>query len=702
MTIIPSNLSRAPNSLMTRVAMGGIGRTQVGLLAVSQQMSSGRLINSFSDDGVKAATITTLSDSIARRQQQQRNLDHADASLAALDQALGDANDTLLEARTIASQQVNVGSSPEERAGQAVVVNSLVQTLLQIGNRRSVAGHIFGGTTPGTPPIESLFGGYRYVGQGAGLLTDIDLGSSVPITLGQPNPIGETSVRVRGTADLDPSPTTQTRVAELNGARGVGVRLGVMEFSIDGGARVRVDMTGADTLEQVATRLRNAIGDEERRTETTILGAGGVGVGTRGLTLDIAAAAAPATGPEIRFFDPPGGSTAADLGLTGDGAPPAFTPTAGEGAELQARLSWRTPIAALRGLGGPLGRIAVVSLGQRREVDLSTAQTLGDLRNLIQGTGLGLRVEINVSGNGIDVVNEVAAGRDAAMSIEEISDAGDPTRNLTASRLGIRTLMPDTRLADLNDGRGVRINDSVRHPITGLVDPALSSDLRITLGDGRSFDVDLRPQDTVSVRTLLARINEAAADPSSMVNPPGGPAIAVPAEFEARLGTGANGIELVQSGSTGNAIRVEPRNNSPAADDLGFLDGSYDPGSGTFRAQDRGRVRVNNLFTALIDLRDALERNDTAGITLAGERIEAIVDRVSQSRALVGGYSRRVADGKKSQEDLLILDQTTRSTLQDLDYAEAATRLSRLQTQLQAGYTVTSQLLSRSLLDFLG
>lgn len=699
MTVIPSNLARAPNALVSRIASGSIGRTQLGLLNVSNQMSTGRLINAFSDDGVKAAAILTLSDSIARREQQKRNLDHADASLNALDQALGDGNELLLEARRIASEQVNVGSSPQERQGQAVVVNQMIQGLYQLASRKSVAGYIFGGNTPGTQPVQPLFGGYRFLGQGSGLITDIDLGSSVPITLGQPNPIGETSVRVKGTADLNPGIVGGTRLVELNGARGAGVKTGKVEFSFAGGPRTQIDLSQADTVEQVATTIANALKDYERTNSVTILGPRGVTWSGGSLRIDVDNAGA-APDPTLTFFDMPGGSTGVDLGLVNESTPFSFSATTPDGVDVQAKLSWRTPVAALRGITGALGSIKISSLGQSRIIDLSQAQNLGDIRNAIEGTGLGLRVEINADGSGIDVVNEVSAGRAEALSIEEVP-TGNAATDRTAERLGIRSMMGSTRLSDFNDGRGVQIVDGATNPITGQLDPAKNSDLRITLGDGRIFDVDLRPQDVVTVQSLINRINAAAADPANLVGPANAAPIQVPGEFVATLGNGANGIELVQPGNP-NRIKVEPRNNSPAAEQLGFLDGTYDPATGTFRAVDRAKVRVDNLFTALIDLRDALQNNDTNGITLAGERVESIVDRVSQTRALVGGFSRRVLEGQQTQEDLLILDQSTRSQLQDLDFTEASIRLNQLQVQLQAGYSVTSQILSRSLLDFLG
>ncbi|MFN0133054.1 MAG: flagellin [Phycisphaerales bacterium] len=677
MSMMP--IGRVTNLLTASTALSNLGRTNLALYRLQGQMASGVAVGRFSDDAVKAALISVLDERLERSGQTRRNLDHAEASLNVLDQALGEANETMLEAKGIASAQVGLGSSAAERASQAEVVNSLIQSMLGTANRQGVAGSVFGGATPGEPAVRALFAGYRYVGQGGGLMTDTGLG--VPITIGGANPIGRTSARVKGDVDLDPSLTADTRLADLSGARGVGVTLGQVEFSFDGGPRTVVDLSGADSVEDVILTLTHAIKDYETANSVTILGPGGVSIDDGGLSIDVAPSGS-GPDPQLQFFDPTGGSTAADLGLAGD-PPMMFQDGTSAGLELDAHLTWRTPVTALRGVTGPLGSLRISSLGQTRDVDLSGAATLADVRNLIEGTGLGLRVEITEKG--IDVYNEVAAGKAQGLSIAEVSG-----ENSTATRLGIRTLTGSTRIADFNDGRGVSIAANGFNPSTNQPDPTLDIDFEIKLGDGRSFTVDLRSQDMATVQTVLDRINAEATNAG----------ITVPGDFEAGLSDGENGLVLTQASTITGAITVGVKNNSPAAEQLGLLAGTY--ASGSFRAEDRAKVRVDNVFTNLIDLRDSLLENNTVGITLAGEKLEESVDGLAQSRALVGGYAKRVEDGQRRQEDLDVLDETTRSGLRDVDYAEAAVRLSLLQTQLQAGLATTAQSLSRSLLDFLG
>lgn len=679
---IPPIFSRAPNLLQSQFAISTLNRTQLSLFQVQQELSTGKAITRYSDDPVKASVISMLNDRLGLSAQHAGSLDQADSSLSTLDQALSDASDLVNQAKSIASSEVGLGATAAERLSQSHVVDSMIQSLYSIANRQGVAGHIFSGSTPSSPAVGAFADGYRYLGQGSGLVTDMGLGGDIPMTLGGDTPIGSMSSRVQGDVDLRPALTSSTRIADLSGARGTGVALGPVQFSFNGGARVQIDLSGADTVGDLTTRITNALHDYEQANHVTVLGPGGVSINGGSLSIDLAPPQPPATS-SLQFFDLGNATTAQDLGLTATPAT-SFTSTAQTGLELGAKLTWGAPISSLRGITTPpaLGSLKINNLGQSRTIDLSGAQTLEDVKNAIEGSGLGVHVEINADRTGINVVNDVASGRNSAMSIEEVAGG-----NQTATRLGIRTLSASTRISDFNFGKGVQIAD-------GNTDAARNTDFTITLGDSAQthFTVDLRPQDMSTVQSVIDRINAAAQ--AAGVN--------VPADFQAGLSDTSNGLVLKQNTAFPTAIKIEAENNSPAAQQLGLSDGSFDASTGTFRATDHATVRADNLFTTLIDLRDALKNNDTSGITVAGEEIETSVDRLAQTRAIVGAYAQRVQDGKKQQQDQTVLDEQTRSTLQDTDYTQAAVQLNLLQTQLQAGLTTTAQQFSRSLLDYLG
>ncbi|MCC6677059.1 MAG: hypothetical protein IT436_07940 [Phycisphaerales bacterium] len=687
MSILPANISRVPNLMFSQVSLSNLTRTNISLFGLQTQMVTGKAVNKMSDDAVRAASILVLHDRLERSGQQQRNLEHAASSLNMLENALRDAGELALQAKDIASSQLSFGVSAGERASQATVISEMLAGLYNISNRESEAGYVFGGSRSAVPPVVEFHGGYRYVGGGPGLITDQAMGATVPITLGPGNPIGSLSARVRGGVDLNPNLSPDTRLADLAGARGLGVAMGAVRFSFGAGPAAEVELTGADTAGDVADRLTKAIRDYESAEGVTILGSGGVGFSGGGFTFDVMPGPA-----SLAFSEVGSGVTAQDLGLcTGDGSL-SFSSTRTAAVDLDPALTWLSPVSTLAGLTGPLGSIRVNNVGKSVTLDLSGAQTLQDIKNTIEGADLGVRVEINADGTGIDVLNEVATTRSGAMSIEEVGGAG-----LTATRLGIRTLGADTRLDEFNDGRGVQIINGSVNPTTGLADPALDVDFTITLGDSANtrIRVDLRPQDVLTVQTVIDRINQEAAPQLAAAGLPA-------AALRAGLSDSSNGIVLTQDAGFGAALRVEPNNNSLAAEQLGLMTGRYDTASASLVGEDRAKVRVDNLFTNLLDLREALLGNQTSGIGLAGEGLGVSVERLAETRGLVGGFSKRVTDAGEREQDRAVLDEQLRSQLEDLDYTEAATRFSLLQTQLEAGLRTAATANTLTLLDYLG
>lgn len=698
MTSIPSNLGRVPNLLASQVALANLSRTNAALFRTNSELSTGRSILRPSDDPVRSAAISSLDERLEATEQRLRNLSHAGSAMGVIDSTLAQINDLLLSGKQIAQEQLNFGSSSEEKDQQAAVVQSLIDGLLRHANQDTVAGYIFGGSAAGQRPVVELLGGYRSRASGSGLITDLGAGQSIPLSLSEMNPLVGSTSRVVGTVNLDPQLTSDTRLADLGGAQGLGVSIGDLEFAVSGGAMRRIDLSDADTIGDVIERVNAALLAYEEETGEDVVGPGGVSIDGTSLTIDVPGATPPALDPEIQFTDIGTSTVARDLGLS-DGGTLVFSPSSDTGLGLAPRLTMLSPVSSLggsTGLAGPLGSIRISNGGLTRVVELSGAQTIQDIKVAIEAEDLGLRVEIDPEAGSLVIVQELAAASGQGLSISDVDD-GSVGGAGTATALGIRTFAAGTRLDSFNDGRGVRLVTNAKDPISGLPDPARDVDFAITLGNGTVLSIDLSPGDIVTVGTLMSAINAQAAPQLAAA---GLPATA----FEARLSADTGGIELFQDTSVATItgpMSVSTRNGSPAATDLGLLDRSYDASTGTLISQDRATVRSLNAFTALLDLREALESNDTIGIGLAGEQIEQTLDAMTRTRGLFGGYDRRVADLTTGEEDRQVLDETIRSSLRDSDFAEAASRFSLLQTQLTAGYRVVAQSSQMSLLDYL-
>jgi len=660
MSTIPSNLARVPTMLSSNIMLGSLQRGQHSLLNAQIELATGRIVNRPSDNAVSASTISVLEDILERRTQRLHNLQHAESTLGTLDQALADTSDLLLEAKGIGASQIGVGSDAQTRKNQAEVVDAMINELVSIGNRKYQLTHLFGGSATANAPFTTLLGQLRYGGAGDGMLTDVGFERGVPITLSGEAAFGALSSRVEGDADLNPQLTADTRILDLNGATGQGVALGAINVDVNG-TDLEVDLSTAHTVQDVIDALQAAI-------QTVDAGAAVAIDGASGNSFRIT----PSGGVTVTISDLSTDGAAAHLGLAGSFAGPGGA----AGADVNPKLIETTRLADLPGLTIPLGTIRLQNAGQSRDLDLSSAETVRDVINAVAGLKLGVRVEIAATGDRLNFLNELSGGM---MSIGEVGGGS------TATELGVRSLTNSTLLADFNDGRGVSIRSGSVDPITGLPDPAADLDFRMTVKDGRTFDVDLAG--AITVDDVLTAINAAATTAG----------LAVPAEFTAGLADDGNGITLTDN-TVGTTTSVTALNGSFAASDLGIL-GSTD--SATLTGEDRAMVAVDSVFSHLIALRDALRANDERGITLATEKLDTDIARAAEARATVGVRSRRISDGISREEDLQLQDLSLKSELQDLDYTEAAVRFASLQQQLQAGLATTSNVSRLSLLDYL-
>lgn len=680
MSFFGAGIGRVPNILLSRAALSSIERTSQQIFRASGQISTGREIQRPSDDAVRASAITDLDARLERSTQKLRNLSLASGTLGVVDTTLNELANLAQEARSLAVGQANVGPSAGERSSQAVVVQSQLESLLRLANQTSLPGYIFGGTRPGTAPVEEISGAYRFAGEFGGLTPDIGIGGRIPITLGAGNAIGSLSSRVEGTTRLDPALTLETRIADLRGARSLGVELGVIEAVIDGTDLVRIDLSRADTIGDVLDRIAAELIRYEQEETKDVLAPTGASVDLERLKIDLTA------GSTIEFRDIEGSTVAQDLGLVKTGGA-AFALADPFGADLAPKLTKRTPIAALQALSAPLGRVEITNNGFTTEVDLAGALTIADIESRFESAGVLVRVELNPDGESLNIVNELAASADRALSI---TDADDSTQ--TATRLGIRSFQATTPIADFNFGRGVEV-------LSQSPDPNLNVDFSITLesnppGTPTTIRVDLRPADIATVGTVLSAINSQIATQLAAAGRPA-------TDLTAALVDGQNGFALIPDAAITTPVTVSRENNSPAAEQLGFTTGAWDAANNRFVSADRATVRVDNVFTHLIDLADALRGDNTFGIQLASEKLESAAGRLTELRALVGGYAARVEDETRREEDRSVLDTQIRSGLRDADFAAVASEYSLLQTQLEAGLRTTASQASLSLLDFI-
>jgi len=329
------------------------------------------------------------------------------------------------------------------------------------------------------------------------------------------------------------------------------------------------------------------------------------------------------------------------------------------------RITRLTPVAELgQGAGIDLESGLLVSNGANTAtVDLSTAKTVQDIINAINNAGVFVRARINDAGTGIEVLNEVSG---TSLSIGE-------NGGTTATDLGIRTLTTSTPLTQLNFGNGVT-----------TVSGTGKADLRVVAKNAKTVDVDI--DGAVTVGDVIDRINAAATTAGVAI--------------KASLATTGNGIRIEDAtGGTGD-LTVALANLSAAPIDLGI----QKTVSGTVKeliGDDVNLTRTGGILGALFDLESALRGADTQGITAAGGRLDTLTADVTRMHGIIGARSQTMATKRTQMEDATTSTQQFLSEVQDLDYAEAATKLQTAMTQLQANLQASSSVMNLSLLDFL-
>ncbi len=181
--------------------------------------------------------------------------------------------------------------------------------------------------------------------------------------------------------------------------------------------------------------------------------------------------------------------------------------------------------------------------GKTYTIDLSTAETIEDVLNLINGSGASVLAEINASGNGIDVRSRLSG---ANFSIGE-------NGGTTATDLGLRSFHAGTPLSELNFGRGVDLGEG--------------PELTIRRSDGVELDIELAG--ALTVQDVLNAINHHPhnTDPATRVT--------------ARLAQFGNGIELINEQFVGPDRLTIVRGPTGAAWDLGLVPRGQDSISAT-------------------------------------------------------------------------------------------------------------------------
>jgi flagellar hook-associated protein 2 len=638
MSISPSQFARFTNLLSADMATQTIDQTRQQILVAQNQISTGLRITQPSDDPGNSAIVLQLQKTLDHQNQYLANVQKSQSQLSEVDSSLGSLTDLLTQAQTIASQNVGTNATAAQRAAAAAQVQTLYQQAISIGNTQFEGSYIYGGSRSNQQPFVSVNGGVQFVGSRTVLQNTASANTLLPFQVSSAKVFGASS-GVNGSVDLTPSLTATTRISDLRGAGGNGVRPGTIQLG-NGTVAASVDLSHADTIQDVVNSINAAA-------------VGNITASISGNHLVLSTSGT----DSITVSDVGGGNTAAALGIRQNIGAGAGTSVVG--GSVQPNVTLLTPLSALRaGAGIDTTQGLTITTGQTTAtVNLSSAATVQDLINAVASFGTSAQAQINSTGTGINIVNTVQGTQ---MTIAE-------NGGTTAADLGVRTFSPSTSLSDLNGGQGVT---------TATPDP----DFQVTRSDGTSFTVSLTGAKTI--QDVIDDINTAA----------GG--VGLTASFA----TTGNGIVLTDTAGGAGGPTVTALNSSSAAASLGLTT----PAAGNvIQGSDVNPVESTGVFADLAQLQSALSKNDQAGITSAAEALDADRQRVITTRGQAGAQVQELQSLQTSLQTQNISTQALMSQIQDADLPSTITKFTTLQTALQASLQVAARGVSLTLMNFL-
>ena len=639
--------------------------SQLGIQQLEDQLSSGKRYSLPSQDPAAAIRVIGIQRDLEFRDQTLRNLDSSQGYLNVTESTLGNIQDQLIELRGLGVESAGNVSSEEERAGWVSQINATIERLTAATNTRYQDRYLFSGGTVNTATVTNSDNTVQFSGNDLNLLTIADNGQYIAHNVTGQKALGLISDGIVSRVNLAPAAIGSTRLTDLNGGKGISP--GGIQLS-DGLERITVDLTGAETLENVLERVNAAPTISGRQVQFSINNGA------------IVAGYADGSPGQLRILEAGTGRTAADLGIL---APNQTTPLPIVGNPLDPVLRPTTLLSQLNGNAGfdATGGLRIEQNGKSFSINLGTAVTLQDVTNAINESGAAVRADITPDGRSLRI-RSTQSGAD--FSISEV--AGD-----LAQRLGLRTFHNQVRLDQLNFGQGVYAADG--------------PDITFSRNDGSEFSIDL--QGTITIQDVLDRINNDAnnLDPATKItvslnpinngitinspvyipDPLGPPLTTTPGPIQVRNAGGsqaATGLGLVPKGST---------------ESIATLTGTTFSVTGT----DPNPQEVKGVFNSLIRLREAIASNDTTAVARAVGLVDADLSRLSLSRGALGVQQQRIDDLKGLQEENQIQLKSEESTNIDADLAKTISELQARQASYEASLKLLGNSSQLSLFNFL-
>ncbi len=354
---------RVTDSYISTILIGDLNRSLSTMLEQQRMAGSMRRVNDFADDPRAVGTIQRYNALISNNDEYINNVTRSRIIVDGTDVALQNISDVLADVRVIALRESSALATAQSMGTAVVEVENLVNRLMDVLNTTVEGNYIFAGRSTGTPPYVKSGNTVLYQGDSEQISSRTGPNSTMVVNIPGNVFMGSQSSTLGGQVDLAPRLAGTTLLTDLN--LGTGWQPGAVQITDGTGAGWEVDLTSAATVADVMSLINTATGGQV----SVGLSADGSGFEFNG------------TGP-LTVGEVDGGTTAASLGMNATSVASILT-----GRDVRASAQETTLLADIESLAGklPLGSIDIAWQGTTYTVDLSAANTLGDLRTLVNG-----------------------------------------------------------------------------------------------------------------------------------------------------------------------------------------------------------------------------------------------------------------------------------------------------------------------------
>lgn len=462
--------TRITQNLLSTTVLANLNRNLADLLNTQTHLSSGKRIEKASDDPVGTSSALRLRTQMGETTQHLRNIDQSNTQLQSADTVFDDMSSLLMRAEDLAIAQANVTADLQTRTAVAQEVTALINQFVNLVNTRVGNRYIFAGFKTLDSPFVQSENGVNYVGDSGNIGVEIEGGTVLTSNIAGSILLPTVVDDLGGHADLAPYseksvPLGLRKLTEMN--LGTGVDDGLIQITTRSGQVAKIDLRGAKTLDEVAFRINNAVDSNRNKLFVSVR----VDEDLQSLVVqDTTSVSDRIPGQNLVVEELGNGRVARQLGILGRDPDESGVIT---GRDL-APIKLTTNLDDLHhGSGVEKSRIQLTDrAGNSAIVDIASAQTLTDVRELINQAGTNIRAEINTGGNGI-LITDGSSG--SSLGTIRISEYGTNTH--TAEDLGILTpeagstgntflgesldprLTLDTPLALLNRAQGFQLEN---------------------------------------------------------------------------------------------------------------------------------------------------------------------------------------------------------------------------------------------------